>query len=597
MNKSFELLIKISKSRLFDSDDPGFRDKVVKLFSFLGCILLIFTGLLSILPALTFFAGVSISPIHFIIVSVISILSTYLLSSYYYNGTARLKNSIIVIFLSALILVFCFTAAGEIYDVSVDGLWYHQEAVINLAEGWNPVYGNVQPDVRASQLEKLTFSNTTNIWINAYPKGTWIFQAAVYRLTGNLEQGKGLNLLLIIISFLFSVSGLLRFDKIKSMSVNFIIAFLLAFNPVSMCQVFTFCIDGVFASLLLIFLALVFHVFVDSRRRRLLFSLLFLTTVMLLNIRITAIPFLGLWTAGLVISLYFHKSRELAKSFSIVVISGFITGILIIGYAPYVTNHINYGHPLHPYWGKDKVSLNFSSERIPFTIYMESKSSLECLAISLFCKSKNDEKIPEMKIPFTIHQNESLAFMLSHPNTGGFGPLFGGIFLLAIVILIYCTLIFGKAVLPFVLITLSLILSVVIHPYAWWNRYIPQLFFFPIVMSIMLFTLENRGFLRKTAWLLIILLMYNSLFIFYSAATGHFISQSLTRIELKQLADSDDQLVVYFGFQKAVKKRFARNNINYVEIPPEELGKYNFSPLSFTRVLIAYESSFRPTEK
>jgi len=113
------------------------------------------------------------------------------------------------------------------YDVSWDGQVYHQQAVLALAEGWNPFW-----DAPLS-----IAARPDNIWINHYPKAAWIAQAILFRATGSLEAAKGLQLLPLAAAALL-VFAALRARGLRPWSAG-VLAALTAGNPVALAQVFT----------------------------------------------------------------------------------------------------------------------------------------------------------------------------------------------------------------------------------------------------------------------------------------------------------------------------------------------------------------------
>jgi len=79
------------------------------------------------------------------------------------------------------------------------------------------------------------------VWINHYAKGAWLRAAAVQALSGQLEQGKAFGPLLMV------AAALLVFAAAAAAVGRWragILAALAALNPVSVCQILTFYVDG-----------------------------------------------------------------------------------------------------------------------------------------------------------------------------------------------------------------------------------------------------------------------------------------------------------------------------------------------------------------
>ena len=122
---------------------------------------------------------------------------------WYYDG-CRMRHFLALVILVALIVCSALYIAGRFYDISYDGMCFHQEGIISLYGGWNPF----RDDILQQQ-----FPNVKHmaIVLNCYAKAPWILAAAVYKVTGSIEHGKAINLLLI------GASGLLAFSALRTM--------------------------------------------------------------------------------------------------------------------------------------------------------------------------------------------------------------------------------------------------------------------------------------------------------------------------------------------------------------------------------------------
>lgn len=203
-----------------------------------GILLLFFIVNTILLTGVLYFINITITIFHAPAAFVLAILETILL----YKKQLKIKQIIISIILSVLILTVSIILTGQIYDLSCDGNAYHKTAIGNLKNGWNPVYENVE-DYTIEKGNKINVNVETrnHIWINHYPKASWIFAANIYKLTNNIEASKVLNLLMIYICFCIVVTYLnKKIGKVWSI----IIAILITINPITFVQLFTNYIDG-----------------------------------------------------------------------------------------------------------------------------------------------------------------------------------------------------------------------------------------------------------------------------------------------------------------------------------------------------------------
>lgn len=137
--------------------------------------------------------------------------------------------------------------AGLVFDASFDGQAYHQEAVLQMLDGWNPI----RDPGGAYESSNLYAPYSNELWIEHYPKGAWLESAAIVAATGRIESGKAPNLILLIASFMVVFAAmLLTLPSRRWLALLF--AAVLALNPVAVTQLFTFYIDGQMGSLVLL---------------------------------------------------------------------------------------------------------------------------------------------------------------------------------------------------------------------------------------------------------------------------------------------------------------------------------------------------------
>ena len=101
-----------------------------------------------------------------------------------------------------------------------------------FSEGWNPYW----------DAEKIN-TYYDDIWVYGYPKAFWIFSTAIYEITHNILIGKSYNLILTVSTFFLCLETFKRYlqsHKIFILSISI----LTTFNPVVVCQLFTYYIDS-----------------------------------------------------------------------------------------------------------------------------------------------------------------------------------------------------------------------------------------------------------------------------------------------------------------------------------------------------------------
>ncbi len=351
---------------------------------------------------------------------------------WYLAGRVTTKNKITV-FVSAISFILAISImgiwiSGSVYDMSFDGQAYHQEAIIQLARGWNPVYMKLDGQATAN-LER---------WLNHYPKGLWLIATSIYKVTGNLESGKFLSIVAPFIAIAFGFWSLWRI-KMKSLFKILLVVCLVA-NPVVIYQSLSFYLDGILVSVLLS-LGFIGLRMVVLRDRMALWPYL-LALIVLINLKLSAVVFALIFVFTLFMILWTKNLLRFSLRTIKVSLLGLVIGVLFVGYNPYVTNFVLEGHPLYPAMGKRAI--DYLPTNMPEN-YLSIMSPLRLMS-SIFASStleRGKGSQVSAKNPFTVNRQEIEAFRETSVKTGGFGPLFGLIFSLSIILLI-CCFIFGS---------------------------------------------------------------------------------------------------------------------------------------------------------
>ena len=241
----------------------------------------------------------------------------------------------------AAILVALVAASAWIslafYDVSFDGQAYHQEGVYQLAHGWNPLFTHYISPISIDQ----------NVKLIHFPKGPWIIAAAMYRLTGRIETGKFANILLVCAAFSMAVAAFSGSRK-KLSPWPVAMAVLVAANPVALCQILTFYVDGQMASLLACLAVLCFLCVADGNPWVNL--LLFEAAVLIIQVKFTGLVYVTIFFAGFFALLAWQK-RPLRKPLYVALLALGL-GTFVFGKNPYVSNFFENGHPFYPFFGR-----------------------------------------------------------------------------------------------------------------------------------------------------------------------------------------------------------------------------------------------------
>lgn len=416
---------------------------------------------------------------------------------------------------------------AKVYDLSWDGQTYHQEAVYQLAHGWNPIWDAPLP-LWHRDIE----------WINSYPKGTWIIGAVIHLSRQQIESAKLLSPALMTAAFLLGYAACRSLSLKRGMSG--LVATLAALSPVALCQLPSFYVDGVLGSLLTLLLSLAV-LYVKQPRGRYLLAMV-AALGLLCVVKFTGIVYSVVFAFCLILFVLLRLRTRL-RAVLITQTLGIAFGVLFLGFQPYVTNVYAGRHPFHPLAGKHKLDMMAEQLGPAFT----AQPRLVMFTQSVFSVSSNDRQWPRWKIPFAVERQELHEFVIPDVRIGGFGPWFGGALLVSGVGLL--TLFVTQLRTPKLpssrrekrqrisdslrigsLVLLGIFGSCLINPALWWARYVPQLWLIPVIVLVLL-----RMHQSLTLWPLLIALLGNQVLVFVPSLCAYIKEQQFTRAQLQQL--------------------------------------------------------------
>jgi hypothetical protein len=500
-----------------------------------------------VLMSLTFITGYGLAFWHFPLSLLLALSINFAASLYFFQeGSRQVFWSTTIRIL--VIVVLSLGLAQLFYDISFDGQMYHMEAAYQYKHGWNPFHHLLRENFKEG------------IWLNHYGKGTEAPQGAVYAMTNRIDSSKGTNFMLIAASFCFCMSFLIRLNRFRLRKSAFI-ALLFACCPVCIYQMLTTYVDGQVSSLLLCFLAIGCLLYWESNRYFLL--LLASILVILINIKFTSVVFAAIFSAGLLAALLIDRNIKTFKSVFLTCALSGIFAFAVVGYFPYIRNIVEFHDPLYPGMAmlKSEAAKN-SPDRF------QQMSGPAKLFTSLFTHTSNlhlyidkNPRVP-LKIPFTFNKLD--IFNACKPYVvimAGMGPFFSG--LLVVSLLFYLVLARRlKNRRLFMLLTVVLITlwaSIFIISEGWWMRYIPQIWFVPLII-VLATELVDIGWVRKLRNVCYVLFFVNLSFSFASVPYTLYATAKIN-YQLEQLKASGETIAVDFDYYAADRIRFYEKGI------------------------------------
>jgi hypothetical protein len=472
------------------------------------------------------------------------------------------------------VIAFSGGLATTFYDMSFDGRWYHQEGIIHLKDGFDPLREHLDESALPGGLWSIKEKGLQIVsgptWINHYPKASEITAAAVYAFAGDIEVAKLFNFLLAFGAVSLLV-GLFQRRAPGKRFQNLLLAVAMVANPVVISQLWTFYVDGQLYLLLLGMAGfLLLHATEGSRGWLLLAGMV---AIGLANTKFT-----GLIYAVAVVVAYCGYvlirngwSGKFRSTVGILSFSLFLGGV-VVGYNPYVRNLVEDGHPFHPVMGRNRIDIVGINAPMEFNRL----GRLEKFLRSYGASSSNgfdmvDGRLPP-KIPFSFHPHEFMEAAIWDARVGGFGPFFGGLLVCALLAWSWGLVqrLRGDGTIRTLLgifvrldsILLFCLATAFVIPELWWARYVPQLWVVPFLCWLTLpgvgrtGSLPSIGLGASTA-----IALAGSLGILIASVVQNGRSTLILERDFERLRRVDSPLQVHFGQCTADRLKYADRSI------------------------------------
>gem|GEM_PF-6876202 len=505
----------------------------------LAFFLLATAVVIQLFSVLLFVFNISISQFHF----PVALLTTYFLVVYLGRHDLKSLGDKIRFFAKAIILfVISLWFVCQFIDFSFDGQSYHIPAMIALASDWNPLLSSHLIDWNPLFVQE----SGTELYIDHYPLGSWILAAAVYKATGLIESGKAFNIIYMFALYLIAIDFLNRICNCSSFK-RYLLASLISLNPVIICQINSFYIDGQLAAL--ISMAIILSIDYLCFKKHSTALLLGLVIISLVNVKMTGLVYASIIGANIFLGLL--VLRYSPWRFTGTFLTAWLIAVLIVGFHPYVSNTLQHKTPFYPIG----VDIQNPLENQEASAFLE-KNRIEKLLYSLAGRKNTRLSMPELKSPLYISKSDIWEFEGQDISFGAFGQLF---LLVTIELLVLSAFVLVKErkINVVFLFGLTLLLTTMAPISELWKaRYAPQLWLFPLALIIVLYN-NKQSWIRMAAHLGGLLLIVNVAVIAYvnlskSLSKSQHFSESIAL--LKELNQEEESLSIYIPSRKITYK-------------------------------------------
>ena len=392
--------------------------------------------------------------------------------------------------------------AASFFDMSWDGLWYHQTAVYQMSHGWNPIYDPLHDFVPHLQ-----------DWLRHYAKGPWYVALALFETTGNIEMAKAAPWIALAAAFCAVLAACVDTGMRRRTAV--LIAAVVSMNPVVMFELASYLVDGLMISFLACFVAALIRWF---RRPGLLVTVVMVTSAVLcINAKFTGLVYLSFVCAAA--GLYaLARRREILARYAIVQGMSILVGVLLFGFNPYMTNTIYRGNPFYPMLGSAAYPSLSERGEDPIEKYetpgnMVGRNRFVRLGYAIFGRPGAQPYFvgtdAGIMWPFDVGWKDFSMYYFHDVRISGFGPLFSGVLLISLCVFVVALFRPGISPIIVVLSAGTIIVSLLVSVHTWWARYGPQLWWLPIVAIIAGLAVSGSRVIRWITYGLIVVLLVN----------------------------------------------------------------------------------------
>ena len=498
-----------------------------------GLVLFLFPALYLLISTLLLFLGISVQGWILILAFIGALVLIGLVRR-------NIKITPLWVLISTGCFAFSLVISNLYFDVSFDGQWYHQDAIMFLSDGWNPIWDHALMD-----------------WLNSYPKASWVFQSGIFQLFGNVEYGKSLHLISLF-SFAFLLFSFLQHRVNLSFIKSLVLTLMMSISTITLGQIFSFYVDGVLFSFLGIFLLLWIECLLFEKK---VFIWLVFSFIFLVNLKFTglvyAVVFCGM---AVVFKAILEKSFPL-KFMGNVSLMVFL-GVFVVGFPTYVRNTAEKGHPLFPLMGKNNVGKEVAQVQYPkdfFTMNRFEKAWKSHGSMPLFTDHEHASankplfKYDVIKASVPYYRNHQPVEM------SPFGPFEAELWLLFIPLLIL--FIWRKPSWKWLLLIFGILLSMAIQPEFWNLRYAPQTLLFIGVVCLCLL-MDNNPWIQRASSLFMVLFLVNSLIAVDQ--NWRWVGEKSNQLERALASSSGKSLKIQRGWMKSFELK-----LKYYHIVPD----------------------------
>lgn len=427
----------------------------------IGCMLFLWYACLVIIPQLFLLVGVGISLWQFWVCFPLFVGSSWMFHRNYF-GISKRRDFMLNIGIALLLFAFCLLGSAAIYATHEASNGFHLEAIYALVDGWNPIY------------DKHT--------LPSYPIASWLYASVLSAFSGSVEMGKAGGFHLLLCSLLIG-QHLGRAVFKFSAFVSWLLAILVALNPIQILDLFSFSTDGLASNLL--FLGIAFSLYQINEGGWLKGFFALLAFALLVNTKMTAvIP--GLIALSGFLGFLLLSGAYKWQKIALIWFGWFLFSFLILGWSPFAISHID--KVASNGWPEPRTNLLYpdNPQNIPISFLEFNRFERFLLSMYANPQSVGDGKQIEWKELFA--KVNMHAYSKGNTDLAGLGPFVPEVLCLLFPLGLFVLFKKGNTYKKWGSIVLLIwMISLFVVPDAWVLRLRPQIWLLILFLLILLF--------------------------------------------------------------------------------------------------------------
>ena len=506
----------------------------------IGCMLFLWYACMVIVPQFFLLVGAGISKWQFWVCSPLFVGSSWMFHRNYF-GLSRRRDFLFNLGLVLLLFLSCLLCSMVIFSTHVSSNGFHLEAIYALVDGWNPMH------------DKQIVAN--------YPTVSWLYASLLAAFSGSVEMGKAGGFHLLLCSLLIG-QHLGRVVFKFSAFVSWLLAVLVALNPIQILDVFTFSTDGLASNLLFLGIAFFLYQIIEGGWLKGFFALI--AFALMVNTKFSAVipGFIAL--TGFLGFLLLSGAYKWQK-ITLIWIGWFLFSFLILGWYPFASSMIeklaSTGQP------EPKIILLHPDRPHNIPASFIELNRVEKFIFSLYAKPQNNGEGNKLEWKELFAKVNIDAYNKGNTDLAGLGPFVPEVLCLLFPLGLFVLFKKGNTYKKWgSIVLLVMIVSVFISPDAWILRLLPQIWLLILFLLVVLFK-EPQW--TGPAFVLGVGLVLNSVLLFHTYFVHSFESSEMMKKQYQEMALHPTWYDIDAGSGMVFKKRAfvwgidTRNSIDF----------------------------------